>query len=556
MAGGGKDKERKGEKKDFVSKDLTEDELKYIYRNKKGKVIFTPVYQIYNKTFFNEIVKNTSIETDFTKFRDTAIYERYMLNAAQFSAAKSAAEAKLLQDAIFDSDKKIRTYPEFKKVATDIAEVSNTTWLRVEYDMCRRQAVQGERFRTMESEADLYPYWVYHGVMDDREREEHVELEGLVFKIGDPDGDAIFPPVDWNCRCSGYQVDDEYVDKNNIKVQTPMEAASLLESNVDEQFRYNPASQGMMPNTGNYFEALEDANDADYQDFDLPSAKNNPSQLDEEIEALTPAERKVYEKFERDDTLTADDATLQEKSILKVVKHKDELVDDFIKENKNVVNTDDARRLFTDIGYKGSNAAAVHEASSVVAKDAYKKLVAEGKNKHVSFYAGGSGSGKTSSIDKIFTGLKDRSDAIVDGNLSNYAKAVKQIYDLLDGGRDIDIIYCYRPPTEAWDGVIHRMLHNKKEMGRLVPLSTFLKNTEGSYNTIKGMYEAGVDKWKGVQLNIIDNSFGPGKAEMMDRKKFDHMTFPKDLENRCKAITQDYFDRGEITEEQYNQLNL
>lgn len=478
-----------------------------------------------------------------------------MLNAAQFSAAKSAAEAKILQTALFDADKNFLPYSKFNDKAKEITNIFQETWLRVEYDMCKRQTVQGEAFRQMKADADLYPYWVYHGVMDDREREEHVEMEGLVFRIGDPAGDAVYPPADWNCRCSGDPVDDQYLEENNLRPLTNDEAEEVLNTKVDEQFRYNPAEQGMLPKTGSYFDVVGSANELDFKNFDLPSAVNHPSIIDDEVAKLTSAQLEEFKNFERDNTLTGEDAALQEKSILAVVTKKDKLVDEYLKENGNVVNTDSARVLFKDLGYRGSNSAAVHEASSLISKEALKKLEAVGKNDHISFYAGGSGAGKTSTIDKIFPELGKKSDAVIDGNLSNYAKAVKQMNKFLEDRKTVDIVYVYRPPEEAWKGVIHRMLHNKKEMGRLVPMSTFLKNTEGSYRTIEGMFKAEVDKIPGVRISIMDNSLGAGKAEKMKREKFNNLKFDKDLEEKVRKITKEYYDKGEITEEQFIQLN-
>jgi SPP1 gp7 family putative phage head morphogenesis protein len=161
-------------------------------------------------------------------------------------------------------------FEEFRKEAMDIITINREQWLRVEYDSLTRGAVMGEQWRKMEEDSDLYPYWVYHGVMDDRERDEHVALEGLIFKIGDPEGDAVFPPSDWNCRCTGDPTDDtegkevskgsDYLDKNDPETGKPY---------VDEQFRFNPGVQPM-PNEGEgYFDVLSSANSAGQLSFDF-----------------------------------------------------------------------------------------------------------------------------------------------------------------------------------------------------------------------------------------------------------------------------------------------
>lgn|GEM_PF-2349639 len=194
----------------------------------------------------------------------------------QFSAAKSAAEAKTLQSLVYDEDKKIKSPSKFNKEAKEVTDIFQETWLRVERDICVRSSVQGERFRSMMEDSDLYPYWIYKGVMDDREREEHVELEGQIFKIGDPAGDACFPPDDWNCRCSGDELDDD--ELANRKVNTNSEAKQLLDEHVDEQFRYNPAEQGMFPNDKHsYFEVLGNANKANAELFDEGDIESDES---------------------------------------------------------------------------------------------------------------------------------------------------------------------------------------------------------------------------------------------------------------------------------------
>lgn len=253
--------------KDFIDKNLSEEEKKYIYKNNKGNIIFTPVYKQYNKYFFETIAANTSLKSDFEAFRDTSVYERYMLNAAQFSAAKSAAESKMLQSAIYNEDKTIKSYSQFAKDAQEITDISQKTWLRVEYEMCKRQTVQSEAFRQMQTDADLYPFWIYKGMMDDREREDHVEMEGQVFRIGDPAGDSCFPPNDWNCRCDGESADGDEIDEKGLSVNNNEQAKGFLDSDVDDQFRYNPAVQGPMPNNGSYFDATASANELNHTNF-------------------------------------------------------------------------------------------------------------------------------------------------------------------------------------------------------------------------------------------------------------------------------------------------
>lgn len=253
----------------IVPQKIVDDQIKYLYRNRQGKKIYRPVYEAYNERFFSNIVEKTAIKATFTAFKDTSLYERFMLNAAQFSAAKSVTTAKLIQAQIFNENKKVRTYSEFKKAAEEIAHTSNEVWLRVEYESSRRQCVASEQYRRMYADRDLYPYWQYKGRMDGRERPEHVQLENKIFQIGDPSGDQVLPPIDWSCRCEPEPVDADYLEEKGLRPQSPDELKEIIENNVDEQFRRSPAA-GSLPNDGSYFNALGSANQANAQMFDAP----------------------------------------------------------------------------------------------------------------------------------------------------------------------------------------------------------------------------------------------------------------------------------------------
>lgn len=269
-------KAKAGDKKlHFVPDDLSEEERKFIWRNRKGKLIYTPIYEIYRDLFFEPILHEMGMKAAFVGFEDTAIYEKYMLNAAQFAAAKGRAENELLKKAasMQDESGKIKSYQDYKPVAEEITKQSRDIWLRVEYDSNRGNAVAGNQFARFVNDSDLYGFWVYRGVMDARERPEHVALEGKIFRIGDRMGDAVFPRNGWNCRCDGEQVDGRYVQQFPNMLAEGDAARELLENNVDPQFRFNPYRQGTMPNDGHsYFQAFNNANDGNSFMFNLPPA--------------------------------------------------------------------------------------------------------------------------------------------------------------------------------------------------------------------------------------------------------------------------------------------
>lgn len=248
-----------------ISKALTDSEIGYYYKHSTQRLIYKPMYDAYKKEFIEPLVDKTKMVAQFGVFKNTGIYERYMLNSAQFAAAKANAEGKLLQAAVFDEKGVVKSYSKFYNDAHQITDIQNNVWLRVERDTAVKGAVSLDQFSDMTANADIFPYWIYKGVMDDREREEHVELEDKIFMIGDPEGDDCFPPNGFNCRCSGDPLDD-----SDIKGQTVSKGADNLQ-HVDKQFQYNPANQGILPKDHSYFDVMPSANSGNSKLFDMDS---------------------------------------------------------------------------------------------------------------------------------------------------------------------------------------------------------------------------------------------------------------------------------------------
>jgi hypothetical protein len=98
-------------------------------------------------------------------------------------------------------------------------------------------------------------------------------MEGLIFRIGDPEGDKMIPPNGWNCRCEPESVDDDYLIENSLKPAGPDQLKENLKENVNEQFRHNPTA-GILPKTGSYFELMPNANYGSPEMFGLPDPKS------------------------------------------------------------------------------------------------------------------------------------------------------------------------------------------------------------------------------------------------------------------------------------------
>lgn len=249
--------------------------------------------------------------------------------------------------------------------------------------------------------------------------------------------------------------------------------------------------------------------------------------------------------------LRGKDAKIQKKSIEMYDKNPTKLLKAYKAlpgvNGGKLINADEARKLFKKIGYVGSNSQAVQEASSQIAKDVWRDMLATTKRKEVFLTAGGSGSGKTSAIKKLM-GKDTKNSVVLDGNLSKVRSAMQRLEEAIDAGKKPVVVYTYREPLDAWEnGVIKRMISNPDEGGRVVPLSVFLQNHQGSYNVVKKLRKLGVD------VRLIDNSRGAGKQRIMSTDKFEKVRYDK-IESKLRSIVEEKYARNEITKTQKNKL--
>lgn len=127
-------------------------------------------------------------------------------NLFHFSAAKTLAEVQELNQVFRES----KSYGEFKARAAEITRTFNDRWQRTEYRTAVQVAESSSTYRRLRRRADIFPYWVYRTVGDDRVRPSHAALDGLTLPASDPAWRKIFPPNDWNdrCRVEGIMADE------------------------------------------------------------------------------------------------------------------------------------------------------------------------------------------------------------------------------------------------------------------------------------------------------------------------------------------------------------
>lgn len=250
---------------------------------------------------------------------------------------------------------------------------------------------------------------------------------------------------------------------------------------------------------------------------------------------------------------TATNAKLKAAALERVATNKGGLVDEYLSKNKKLISTDRARDLFTDLGYKRYNSAAVQDAAKQVSDAAFNQALASNPEPNGVLYAGGSGVGKTSTLNtlkQILGDVEATAAAVLDGNLTNYDTALKKLGAIVENGKTPKVVYIYRDIVDSFtDGVVKRMLNsqNPDEFGRVVPVKVHVDNHVSSLATIKKLYEEGY----GENMILVNNDLGKGNAKLMTLDELDKIEYNKDVTQQLTDIVTTLFKDEKISKEQY-----
>ncbi len=128
---------------------------------------------------------------------DDVVLTAMETNLYHFSAAKTLTEIQQLNQAYRAS----RSFEEYMEQAAKITDTFNRRWARTEYDTAGQVAESTSTYYRLLEQNRLFPYWEYRTVGDDKVREEHAALNGLILPANDPRWRKIYPPNGWGCRC-------------------------------------------------------------------------------------------------------------------------------------------------------------------------------------------------------------------------------------------------------------------------------------------------------------------------------------------------------------------
>lgn len=169
-------------------------------------------------------------------------------NLYQFSAAKTLAQIREMQELLIDEDGTIKPFAKYKAQVATLHQQYNENWLAAEYDTALGSAQMARQWQDYQANADVLPMLTYRTAGDKRVRKEHDALDGITLPINDPFWDSYYPPNGWRCRCDVEQSDAE--------------ATAPVVMNIQPAFKRNTGKTGIvftnehpfMASAGNVFE--------------------------------------------------------------------------------------------------------------------------------------------------------------------------------------------------------------------------------------------------------------------------------------------------------------
>jgi hypothetical protein len=205
-------------------------------------------------------------------------------------------------------------------------------------------------------------------------------------------------------------------------------------------------------------------------------------------------------------------AAVESRTIEAAAERGPALVDEYVQRFGNHVSADNAKELFADYQtpeLRTANDLAVHNTASAIAQRTFDHLlnepVAEGHDPFVVFTGGGTGSGKTTSLDAAMPGARERAHIVYDSTLTNFDYAKRNIDAALDAGHAVGVVFTDREVQDAFRATRAR----QKETGRPVTLESHLATHMKAPEVLEQL-RAAYPEGSGVEFYVIRNT-GAGR---------------------------------------------
>jgi len=149
--------------------------------------------------------RTKSIRTKYA-LTDKETLEHIEKNVYRFSAAKNYQQLQEINGLILNSEGGRRSFSQFMEAVNLLNVEYNKNYLFTEYNTAFSSSQTARQWNDMSENFDSMPFLQYSAVMDDKTRDDHAALDGVVKRFSDPFWDKYYPPNDWNCRCRPIQL--------------------------------------------------------------------------------------------------------------------------------------------------------------------------------------------------------------------------------------------------------------------------------------------------------------------------------------------------------------
>lgn len=129
-------------------------------------------------------------------------------NLYKFSGAKTYQEIKEMNDALYDGQGKKLPYKDFREKVLAIDKNYNEHHLRTEHETVETSSRRASEWQGFKRNADIMPNLKYVTAGDERVRDAHALLDGVIKPINDSFWLINYPPNGYNCRCYVEQTDE------------------------------------------------------------------------------------------------------------------------------------------------------------------------------------------------------------------------------------------------------------------------------------------------------------------------------------------------------------
>lgn len=202
----------------------------------------------YTKEFFG---------ADWTQ-QDTHLVNRVQNNIFAFSGAKNYAQMRELRDAVYENGR-LLPWDEYQNRALQVNANYNLTYLEAERSLVMAAGTAGSRWLDFEETKDTHPYLEYVTAGDERVREEHQLLNGIILPIDDLFWKLYYVPNGFGCRCSARKRTEREFQRRK-RITGSDEAQKLAGKVVAKPFRHNVGTSEVFDRDGHpYFKANPDA---------------------------------------------------------------------------------------------------------------------------------------------------------------------------------------------------------------------------------------------------------------------------------------------------------